>query len=1237
MAAIVMAAAVPVAMGNTTVQILHASDLEGGVDAIGNAPIFAAIMDHLEDEYPNTIILSAGDNYIPGPFFLASADYSMREILRSVLGQPDAREGVGRIDISIMNIVGFDASALGNHEFDPGTNTIKNIIGTDIRNGTQARWLGAQFPYLSANLNFDNDANLSGLFTGYVLDNTAFRSELSDLEQAATAPKIAASATISRGGETIGVVGATTPILEQISSPGDTKVKNPGAGTNNMEDLASIIQPYINSLVNSGINKIILVSHLQQIALEQELITKLHDVDIVIAGGSDTLLADSGDVLRPGDTAAGDYPIHTSNADGDPAIVVSTDGQYTYVGRLVVEFDDDGKIIPGSVDPDVSGAFATIEAVMNSLWGSDDPFAEGAKGNLVKQLTDAVEDVVIAKDSNTFGKTDVYLNGRRADVRTQETNLGDFTADANLAMARSYDATVVASLKNGGGIRESIGAIIEVSPDMYEEAPPQANPLSGKEEGEISQLDIENSLKFNNGLTLLTLTARQLREIIEHGVAASEPGQTPGRFPQVSGMAFSFDMNRTPGDRVCSLATKDEAGHITDMVVQDGQLMEDPNRTFRIVTLNFLANGGDGYPFPINAAANRLDLVDVMTEPGAAIFSDPGSEQDAMAEFLAVNYAETSYNQADVGPDRDERIQNLSERRDTVLTPVPANTIELTLLGRYESEIFDESAAEIVAHDPGTQRLFVVNGDANAIDVLSMRDPEHPAKVFEIPLGAYGESPTSVAVHDGLVAAAVESDPAQDPGKVLFFDINGTFLKSITVGALPDMLTFTPDGTKVLVANEGEPNDAYTVDPEGSVSIIDISGGVDSATVTTTGFGAFNGQAEVLKAAGVRIFGPGAAVAQDLEPEYIAVSKDSQKAWIALQENNAVAVLDLTTGQVTDILPLGFKDQSLPGNGLDASNKDEVINIATYANLFGMYQPDAIAAFEAFGKKYLITANEGDARDYDGFSEEERVKKLALDPEAFPNSSGIQQDEVLGRLKVTNTLGDRDEDGDFDALYAYGARSFSIFRQTLSGLELVFDSGDQFQQITAAVLPEDFNSDNDKNGSFDSRSDDKGPEPEGVTTGIINGHTFAFVGLERIGGIMVYDVTTPAAPKFVQYVNSRNFSGDPASDTAGDLGPEGLIFIPETESPNGKPLLVVAYEVSGSTSIYEINADDLLPAGDLDGDGDVDRDDISIIKAHRGQPASTCPKCDIDEDGIITVLDARKLVRMCTCPRCLCD
>ena len=574
-------------------------------------------------------------------------------------------------------------------------------------------------------------------------------------------------------------------------------------------------------------------------------------------------------------------------------------------------------------------------------------------------------------------------------------------------------------------------------------------------------------------------------------------------------------------------------------------------------------------------------------------------------------------------------------------TPAPLNppspSIEIALLGRCETGIFDESAAEIAAHDPGTQRLFVVNGDANAIDVLSMSDPEHLSKIWDIPLGNYGAAPTSIAVSSGIVAVAMENNPAQDPGKVVFFDINGVFLKSVTVGALPDMVIFTPDGTKVLAANEGEPNDEYTLDPEGSVSIIDISDGVNSATVTTAGFSAFNAQAEILKAAGVRIFGAGATVAQDLEPEYIAVSKDSKKAWISLQENNAVAVLNISSGQITQILPFGFKDWSFSNNGLDASNRDNAINIDTYANLFGMYQPDAIAVFEAFGRQYLITANEGDARDYEGFSEEKRVGKLTLDPEAFPNAGELQQDEVLGRLKVTNALGDTDSDGDFDELYAYGARSFSIFRYAPSGLELVFDSGDQFEQIIAAVLPEDFNSDNDENNSFDSRSDDKGPEPEGVTTGTIKGHTFAFIGLERIGGIMVYDVTTPAAPKFVQYINTRDFSGDPESGTAGDLGPEGLIFIPESQSPNGKPLLVVAYEVSGSTSIYEINADNLLPAGDLDKDGDVDRNDVNIIKSHRKLPASQCPECDIDGDGVITVRDARKLVGMCTRPRCTCE
>ncbi|MEZ5299685.1 MAG: choice-of-anchor I family protein [Verrucomicrobiales bacterium] len=220
-----------------------------------------------------------------------------------------------------------------------------------------------------------------------------------------------------------------------------------------------------------------------------------------------------------------------------------------------------------------------------------------------------------------------------------------------------------------------------------------------------------------------------------------------------------------------------------------------------------------------------------------------------------------------------------------------------------------------------------------------------------------------------------------------------------------------------------------------------------------------------------------------------------------------------------------------------------------------MYMPDAIVAFEAMGETFIISANEGDSRDYDGFSEEARVEDLDLDPTAFPNAAELQSRAELGRLKTTTTLGDTDGDGDYDEIYAFGGRSFSIWDAKGN---LVFDSGDQLERLVAEYLPANFNASNDSNG-FDGRSDDKGPEPEGLAIGQLDGRTYAFLGLERVGGVMIFDITYPYSPVFVDYFNNRDFSADPEDELelAGDLGPEGLKFIPASDSPNGKPLLAV--------------------------------------------------------------------------------
>ncbi len=647
-----------------TLQLLHASDLEGGVEAIDNAPNFAALIDGLEDQYDATIRLSAGDNYIPGPFFNAAADGSLRPVLQSVYqelldepGLTNLRETAGRVDISIMNVLGFDASALGNHEFDAGPDAVANIVGTDIRGETlgDVRWLGALFPYLSANLDFSAEGSLSGLYTDELLPNTAFVSSPDDLAAASDAPKLAPATFIEVGGERIGVVGATTQVLASITSEGDITVVGPNA--NDMPALAAILQPQIDRLRETGINKIIVTSHLQQIALEQQLVGLLSGVDIVIAGGSDALLAQDDEVLFPGEMSVGNYPITTQNADGELAVVVGTPGRYTYVGRLIAEFDGQGVLLPASLSNPENGAYAALPIVVEQVWGSEDPFADGTKAERVSRLTEAVSAVVSSQDGNIFGQTAVYLEGRREQVRTEETNLGNLTADANLFAARQVDADVQVSIKNGGGIRAAIGQIIDLGGGEARFAPPQANPFTGKQEGEVSQLDIVNSLRFNNGLTLLTLSVADLKEVLEHGVSATTPGATPGQFPQVDGLRFTFDTTAEAGSRVEFVALISVNGTDQDTLVANGEIVGEADRMIRTVTLNFLADGGDNYPFPA-LADGRVDLAGEDLEQGQATFAPFGTEQDALAEYLAATYQDEPFAQEETSPTEDKRIIN---------------------------------------------------------------------------------------------------------------------------------------------------------------------------------------------------------------------------------------------------------------------------------------------------------------------------------------------------------------------------------------------------------------------------------------------------------------------------------------------------------------------------------------------------------------------------------------------------
>lgn len=552
-----------------------------------------------------------------------------------------------------------------------------------------------------------------------------------------------------------------------------------------------------------------------------------------------------------------------------------------------------------------------------------------------------------------------------------------------------------------------------------------------------------------------------------------------------------------------------------------------------------------------------------------------------------------------------------------------SSTLSVTLMGRYATGNFDESAAEIVDFDPTTQQAFVVNAESGQIDVIDASTPQTPTLSASMNVAADVASAmtnlsssdelgaaNSVAVYGNLVAVAIEADNKQAPGYIAFYGTDGNFVSAVEAGALPDMVTFTPDGNKVLAANEGEPNGDYSIDPEGSVTVIDVSQGAEgltSANVTQISFASLT-NADLVGP--VRISAKSASIAADLEPEYIAVSADSQKAYVSLQENNAIAVIDLSTNSVESIQAMGFKNYDIPGNEFDASNRDGGINIRNWP-VYGTYMPDSIDSFTFNGTTYLVTANEGDGREYltdasdaadctaqggfdfdDGdcfhYLDEIRIKDIEDSGASFSADlaaklgANFAEDENLGRLKVITdlgvsgscaslaTTGQPAADCVYEDLYSFGARSFTVWNADT--MQPVYDSGNELEVRTANRLGDSFNASNDDNEG-DDRSDDKGPEPEAIEIANIDGKTYVFIGLERVGGVMVYDLSNPEAAEFVQYISTRDFTiSDVESDLAlvGDLGPESIKFVSASDSPTGSPMLIVGNEVSGTTAFFDI-------------------------------------------------------------------
>lgn len=561
--------------------------------------------------------------------------------------------------------------------------------------------------------------------------------------------------------------------------------------------------------------------------------------------------------------------------------------------------------------------------------------------------------------------------------------------------------------------------------------------------------------------------------------------------------------------------------------------------------------------------------------------------------------------------------------------------LNIEVVGRFNTGVYGKSAAEIVQFHKTSNSAFAINAAANQIEVINLTNLPVAAvgngitddSLTSVPFTfadtatvkneagadvsvALGEA-NSIAIFGDMLAIAVAAPVKTSNGVVLFYNLdatgNGSFVKAVAVGALPDMLTFTPDGSKVLVANEGEPDTDYLVDPQGSISVINMTDGVAADLAQTINFSSdmvFSSdllaasdydtdvkRKTLLMKAGVKFASPaGTTVAQELEPEYITVAADSKKAWVSLQESNAIGIIDLTDMTI-EVKALGLKDwgQYL----IDYTNEDEVASFAKLPNVYGMYQPDSIASYQWNGATFIVSANEGDSRDWDAYSEDIRAADI-IDPDELNKTFSTELqglydatggDDSLGRLKVTAAVVDPDNDGIVDKLYAYGGRSFSIWDQNIN---MVYDSGDDFGRISAAILGNNFNSAHTENKG-DNRSDDKGGEPEAIDVGIIEDRTYAFIAQERSGDLFVYDVTNPFQAQFVSHYINRDFSADfeldddladpcdPAEGLdctevplAGDLGPESIKFVPSADSPNGNPLLIIGNEVSGSVTVYQV-------------------------------------------------------------------
>jgi 2',3'-cyclic-nucleotide 2'-phosphodiesterase (5'-nucleotidase family) len=713
-----------------TLQLLHFYG-ESGLLGVETAPILGALVDRFDDQYSNTLVLAEGDTYIPGPWLVGGSDPSLN-------GIPGiGTTAIGRPDIAILNALGTNASALGNHEFDLGSPVLAGAIAASGTGATA--YPGAQFPFITTNLTFAADSALRGLADA-TLGGTA-TNDFAGKEAAVIKGKIAPYTVVTKGGEKIGIVGATTYDLLSKSSPNGTVPKDDGIPTtDDLQEVAAYIQTAVDALRATGVNKIVLVDQLDTIERNKALAPLVSGIDVMVAGGGHERLGDATDraVGFNGHSAdfVGTYPIVTAGADGKPTLIVTTDTEYSYLGRLVVDFNANGEIILPNLDPVINGAYASTEANLQAAYGTTQTakqiIASSTIGTNVSVITNAIDNVIRTKDSNIFGYTKVYLEGDRAFGRAQEVNLGDISADANIfkAQAALGSGAVLASLKNGGGLRSSVGLIGEDG----EKLPPAAT--SVKPVGGISQLDIENALRFDNKLIVFDTTPQGLLNILNYA-AGLAPGN--GGYAQIGGVQFSYDPTKPVGQRVQDIAINDLNGNLVARIADNGVLLASAPAKISVVTLNFTANGGDGYPIKANADNFRYLLdngtlsapIDKSLDFTAAANLPPNAlgEQKAFQDFLQAfhNTPAKAYNIVDTPATLDQRIQNLQVKTvDTVFSSLNQAPTGITLSNRVATIAENTSTTSrtrvadigITDDGKGTNVLSLIGADAGSFELV---------------------------------------------------------------------------------------------------------------------------------------------------------------------------------------------------------------------------------------------------------------------------------------------------------------------------------------------------------------------------------------------------------------------------------------------------------------------------------------------------------------------------------------